>query len=628
MKNRIGILMAAGVLACVVAPLRAYQDHRNRKVDSLEQVLRSGQQMTDEQRMYAYKSLMWGYLQTDGRRSAYYASRALSLSYQHHWIVARADALRLLGLNAYGSGHYEQALQYYNHALALTDTMRTDSRYNEADVDDTQSALYGSIANVYNMQDKLHLAIAYYQKALPLFEKHGWMESTSILYYNVGELFKSMGNEEEARLNYEKAVEAARTTGDSLLVAVPHKGLAKYYIGQGNYEKAAQAAAVCYEYYSHHQDEESNDYVLTLVSMARIAQKGHHDLARAEALANEAFRHINDETAAENRADAYNLRCEIAMEKGLWPQALDYAQRALLTDSAETYDDIGTYAYMVQIYAELGDKAHVREYVGRIYNGMERFATQHYQAGLSQMQVLYETEKKQAAIDQLTAQRRWMMWGSLFVGVILVLSTLLFFLLWRSVRLSKRHALVQAKLDGELAERVRIARDLHDRLGGTLTALRLSCHNAEGGMGLLPQVDLAIGEMRNISHHLLPDALSRYGLRVALRDYCATMQNVSFAFAGNEQHVPHEEAIYCIVYELVNNAVKSSGAQHIRVQLLCHEEYTAVSVCDDGCGLQPDGQQEGSGLRNIRQRVAAIGGTLDMNTQPGQGMEVNIELPR
>ena len=141
MKNRIGILMAAGLLACVVAPLRAYQDHRNRKVDSLEQVLKSGQQMTDEQRMYAYKSLMWGYLQTDGRRSAYYASRALSLSYQHHWIVARADALRLLGLNAYGSGHYEQALQYYNHALALTDTMRTDSRYNEADVDDTQSAL-------------------------------------------------------------------------------------------------------------------------------------------------------------------------------------------------------------------------------------------------------------------------------------------------------------------------------------------------------------------------------------------------------------------------------------------------------------------------------------------------------
>ena len=103
---------------------------------------------------------------------------------------------------------------------------------------------------------------------------------------------------------------------------------------------------------------------------------------------------------------------------------------------------------------------------------MERFATEHYQSGLSQMEVVYETKQKEARIAQLQRQKQWYLLGGVLTALVLLLSTLAFFLLWRGLKLRRRTALIEAKLEGEKAERVRIARDLHDRMGGLLTAIR------------------------------------------------------------------------------------------------------------------------------------------------------------
>ena len=80
------------------------------------------------------------------------------------------------------------------------------------------------------------------------------------------------------------------------------------------------------------------------------------------------------------------------------------------------------------------------------------------------------------------------------------------------------------------------------------------------------------------------------------------------------------------MYELVNNAVKSAQAQHIRVQLLSGDDYTALNVSDDGIGLTTDNEKEGMGLSNIRERVAAIGGRVDVSSISGKGTEINIDI--
>lgn len=599
-----------------------YTDHRNRKIDSLETVLGSGKPLNDRELMRAYLDLMWGYLQTDGQKSEQYAQKAVELSYKMDALNARVDALRILGLNHYGRDDYEKALEYFNEALTVTEQMKGDKRYSESDIDDNLSGLYGSIANVYNMQDQAQLAIHYYQLALPIFEKYGWMESTAILYHNISELYSSMGNYEEAQRNALKAVETGKASGDSLLVAVPSKALAKLYLGN-DLAKAEEATQICYDYYSHHIEEEKGDYIVTLLLMARIQMKHYQDVDRAEALVDEALELADDDIVSETLGDLYNAVCEIAMERKQWRKAEEYAWKAINVGDFDTYNDLGSYVYLSQIYAELGEPQKVKECVVKIFNGMEEFATVNYQSSLSQMEVLYETEKKQTAIEQLKKEKRWFTTGSILGGCILLLLVLLFFLLWRNVRQSKKNAVVKAKLDGELGERVRIARDLHDRMGGLLTAIKQNV-NPESQAAAL--TDEAVREMRNVAHHLLPDALQRYGLRTALRDYCQTMKKVSFSFVGEERRVEHVESIYCIVYELVNNAVKNADAEHIRVQLTVDKDITTVNVSDDGNGNIDMMETEGSGLRNIKERVEAIGGHMEIYAKPGEGSEINIDF--
>ena len=258
---------------------------------------------------------------------------------------------------------------------------------------------------------------------------------------------------------------------------------------------------------------------------------------------------------------------------------------------------------------------------------MNRYATEHYQSALSQMEVIYETEKKQAAIAQLTKEKQYYLYGGVLVAILLVLLVLLFFLYWRSIQLRKRQALLQAKLEGETTERVRIARDLHDRLGGLLTALRLKIAEDNGKKDAVLLTDDAIREMRNVAHHLLPEALHRDGLRTALRDYCQTMRKVSFSFIGDEQFLnkQYEEHLYCIVYELVNNAVKSAHAEHIKVQLMADENLTTVNVSDDGKGLT-QGDPKGAGLKNTKERVELMGGMMDIYTPNSGGTEINITI--
>ena len=626
MKQRRMIITAAMMVS--FCSMQAYTDHRNAKVDSAEQVLNSKQPISDKDRMGCYYTIVRGTLGKDSKKHDYYCRQMLALSYKMDAKNMRESALNHLGLRHYGQEDYATAERYFLWALAVTDSMKSDKRYKESDIDDNLSQLYGALGNLYNMQDQALLAIEYYQKALPIFEKHGWLESQTILHHNVAELYLTMGNREKAEQEYLRAIETGTASKDSLMMALPRKGLVKIYIDAGDYEKARQTAEPAYAYYHAHRDEEHNDYPEILASMAKLHLiSGHEDLAKARQYTQEAIGYDNEELGSEVRCDIYAAACQIAMREHNWQQALQYGLKSIHeNDDEATLGDVDSYEMLAQIYMELGNKAEANRYINKVRTMMEHFTTRHYQSGLSQMEVVYETKKKEAEIQQLTREKRWYLWGGIMTALVLLLTALAFLLLWLGIRLRRRTALVQARLDGEIAERVRIARDLHDRLGGILTAIKQNITPAEGE-NTVRLVDDAIREMRNVAHHLLPDSLSRYGLRIALRDFCQTLSNVDFTFTGEERHIAHEEALYCIVYELVNNAVKSSGAQHIHVQLMVIDGLSVVNVRDDGNGLpalSDDG--EGSGIKNIQERVKALGGRLDIFSKPGEGTEVNIEL--
>ena len=633
MKIIIVIKRLAFVLLLLLgAEARAeYSDHRNRKVDSLEHVLRSGQQMNDEQLIRLHTDLMWGYLQTDGQRAETNARKVLALSYEHDWLKSRADALRLLGLMAYGDERYDESIAYYEWALAVTDSMRTSGKYMETDIDDNLSTLYGSIGNLYNIQDKNLLAIEYYQKAMPIFEKYGWRESLTILHHNIAELYLVIGNSEEAERHYRSAIEQGRTTGDSLMMALPLKGLVKIYIDRDDYQRAQQTIEPAYIYYQAHRDEEPSDYAEVLAALTRMnLMSGHENLTQAKAYAREALDVVNDEMMTETRCDVFAAAAMVEMKAKNWRTALQYALQSIHENDEEaTFSDVGSYELLANIYMQLGNMEEASRYIRKVRILMEQFSTQNYQSSISQMEVLYNTEKKQKLIEQLNREKQWHLWGGILLSALLLLLALAFFLLWRSVRLQRRSALFKARFDGEVDERRRIARDLHDGLGGMLTMLRLKIEGDASKSELLKQLGDTATELRRVAHHLMPEQLLKNGLTVSLQDLAISVPGAHFSHFGSNDRLSQdlEVVLYRCAYELVNNAIKHAHADRIDIQLMQEDGQVTLTVSDNGRGLESESQQGGIGLQNIRERISHYQGTMHIVSGKEQGTETNIILP-
>jgi signal transduction histidine kinase len=193
----------------------------------------------------------------------------------------------------------------------------------------------------------------------------------------------------------------------------------------------------------------------------------------------------------------------------------------------------------------------------------------------------------------------------------------------------KERQLVAAKAvqDGEIGERERLAKDLHDRLGGSLSAVKIGLKNAESLQSLSDKLDQCIQEVREITHNLMPRSL-HVGMKAALEDFAAQFPIVHFHFFGEEKRIKErlEFIIYCCANELVTNSIRYSGAENINVQLVQGEKHVSLTVQDDGCGFDEKTVSQGIGLKNIRDRVASCNGKLDIASSPDKGTETIIEL--
>jgi len=623
------------LLATLSLHASAYIDHRSAKVDSLEAALASQNPPKGIDLLLAYEKLMMGYLPYNSEKCEDYARKVLALSYKVDELRVRQNALRYLGLLRYGHEQFDEALGYFNQALAVADTMATDGRYAQDYIDDARSALYGSIANVYNMQDKAHLAIHNYQLALPIFEKYDWLESQAICYYNIGELYGQMGNYSEAERNYLKAIEKGKASGDSLMMTFPKKGLVGVYFNTGHYDKALRAADEALAYFSTHREEEPVDYATILAHKARILLTvGYKDVAVAKACVEEVLPYIKDGMQFDDAGTIYMATCEVAMAEKQWGKALDYGLKSVHPDSTATNADKGGYMLLAEIYTELGQKEKAREYMNKAYDMMNRYATDHYQSGLSQMEVLYETRQKEAQIAALDKERGLYLW--LLAAAVGLIALLIVLAVYRHLAHRRQKALLAARvaLETETKERRILARDLHDGLGGMLSLLRMK---TEQGEPTLPLIDSIHTELRRTAHHLMPEELLRNGLVSALNDFAVSVPDATFQAIGNIQVDKDKElTLYRCAYELVNNAMKHAEATHIDILLMQEPKQVTLTVSDDGKGIQtsPDpsyrrgtATPEGVGLQNIRERIEPYKGRLDIVAADGKGTDINITLP-
>ena len=288
-----------------------------------------------------------------------------------------------------------------------------------------------------------------------------------------------------------------------------------------------------------------------------------------------------------------------------------------------TAADAGCYQLLAEIYTELGQKEKAREYIQKMHDVMTRYATDHYQSGLSQMEVLYETRQKEDRIAALDKERGLYVW--LLAAAIGLIALLVVIFAYRHLAHRRQKALLAAKvaLETETKERRILARDLHDGLGGMLSLLRLKL---EGGSGdSLALLDAIHTELRRTAHHLMPEELLKNGLVSALHDFAVSVPNAQFQTIGDIRlDKDRELVLYRCAYELVSNALKHANASKIDIQLMQQDKEVTLTVSDDGKGITDS--VEGMGLQNIRERIEPYKGRLDIVTANGKGTDINIIL--
>lgn len=601
-----------------------YSDYRNQKVDSLEQVIKI-QRLKPDELSGVYRSLISGYQQTNREKSIYYAKLEIELSEKHHFYNGLYDAWMMIGLHAYGQCDYDSAQHCFDRALRATEQMVGDNRYNQDELDNNFSRLYGTLGNLYNIQGKLHLALDYYQKALPIFKRNGWKESESILYYNVGELYLELGNNEAAEENYQDALDVALDTGDSLMICGPYAGLAMTALNTGKYEIALDYAQRSIEYYKDHKEDELNSLLDGYVLFSRIYQIGFQDLATAQQYLSEGLKLAEDKANPTNLSDAYAQQATLCLERTEWAKAIEWAKLALEANDQDPQHNVGVFKTLAEAYGSIGNAAEARIYINKLHDTMEEQSTTKYQSALSEMEVRYETLEKEAQLRDLEQRHRMSrLQNWLYLGLITVLVFIVIFII-HSSRQRRRISNMQSRLQGETDERTRLGRDLHDRLGGLLTSIQMQSNEEE----IQSLSKLATEEMRRVAHHLMPASLKEKGLATALRDFCKVNPIVSFSHHGQDLRLPEQQEVvlYCATHELVNNALKHAKASHIMVQLMMDEEYAAVIVADNGKGFDPESVTKNMGLRNIRERVELMQGRMNICSS-SSGTEINIEIPR
>lgn len=243
-------------------------------------------------------------------------------------------------------------------------------------------------------------------------------------------------------------------------------------------------------------------------------------------------------------------------------------------------------------------------------------------------------------------------WGEwyTFVSALLIFFLLgyFYFLYQKSIYNQKNHylkiinehqqKLIQSEILTRERERNRISKELHDRVGTNLTAIKLTVsqllktHHDPMADDVEEQFQMAIKEIKDIIYGLTPPGLERYGLFTGLKNYLARLKrslpvNISLKTFGEDNHsYDLNITVFRVIQELLSNTIKHSFAKNITIHINSFEDMLNIMYEDDGIGFNHNPELSGLGLDNIESRIQSVNGTLKFDSGKF-GISYTIDIP-
>jgi len=199
---------------------------------------------------------------------------------------------------------------------------------------------------------------------------------------------------------------------------------------------------------------------------------------------------------------------------------------------------------------------------------------------------------------------------------------------------------VRASIQGQHIERKRIAQELHDRIGGNLSAIKLmissSLDRSKIYKKVTQQIDDTYELVRDLSHNMTPKKFIEYPFTNLLKEYVdniksSNQQIISFDPYPEDKLNTIEEKlqieIYAIFQELFTNTLKHAKAKKIDIQLHIIENTIKLLFEDNGIGFNQEKKNLGIGMQNIKNRLETINGVLYIDSVIGRGTVFDIDIP-
>jgi len=610
------------------------------KSDSLKQLVAVAQPDTNLVNLYIELGLLYEDLSSDTAIQYYLKAEKLSKKLDYPAGYCRYAVNHVFVLNR--SGEYDSSLAILQEALQFVN----DHHYgNTADL----LLTYG---NTNMNAGNYERALDYFLQALRMFEQQNNLAKSARVLSNLGALYIYLEDYQKSFEYCAEALEISRKIDDKLSIATNLTNMSDYYFDNndtaqtlialteardlfhelGNTRNESNALSEIGDYYSYYFDDFDKAIEIYWQSMDLLVPGENSDLWM----------------------DAYRKISLAYYQKGEFELAVDYLQKGIaFTDTTNLNLVRMNYYLQTEYYIGLKDVEKATSSFESYIELTRKVFSDSQTRKIAELEIKYETEKKEMQIMSMQKERKLILCLSISIGAALLL--LLAVLLFRQRLMNQKKKLAEqqvkqleqeqqliatkAVLDGETTERSRLARDLHDGLGGMLSAVKFNLHDMKQGRTLesddvarfdkaMDMLDASINELRRVAHNMMPESLSRYGLKTALTDFCASMSNIHFHYFGSEARLDRslEIMLYRTVIELVNNAVKHAAAENIHVQIVQETDRLALNVQDDGKGFDSEVTGNGTGLKNIRNRVESFNGTFDIFSKVGEGTEISAEF--
>ena len=438
-KNRwykIWCFLLVGIIF-ISTSLQAQKNYTQKERDSLENVL-NNKNLPDDELYATYQSLIKAYVFVNIEKSLEYAWKGMRLAQKRKHHFKLAEYYYNIGIVYFYLSKRDSTLYYYEQALVVSNRCVSNKEVDKEDLEWLQMHLLIGIASIYYDAGKYNLALDNFLKALNMAEKIDEPYIVEEIYKNIAETYLSMMNFQQAEVYLLKSEKICREMDDTISLSRVWSELTHIYIQKKDYPKAFEHAEKAYRILLDVPDVQAY-YLSHALGVLSNAYYNMLDYDKAFEYALKAVEYSEQSKIPHDIASNLNQLSRCYLKQKRYREAEETAFRALATDSTQMDTKLQAFQNIAEANIRLKNSEKAIEYFIKTLNIQADYSNQHFQISLSEMEVKYETEKKEHEIERQQniiarhSMYRWILTGCVVISVLIIA---LFVVL---LRLRKRH---------------------------------------------------------------------------------------------------------------------------------------------------------------------------------------------